>query len=71
MTSPSTTLEITSSGSLIRVKGKRSTKGWNILEVTGAKSTPLAHIKGKDKAIQYALDACEPGTTATYLVRPA
>lgn len=71
MSSPPVTLEITSDTSLVRVKGNRSTKGWNILQVGGASATPLGHRKAKADAIQFALDACEPGSHATYLVRPA
>lgn len=68
---PPITLEITSDTSRVRVKGKRSTKGWDIIQVKGASATPLGHRKAKADAIQYALDACEPGSHGTYLVRPA
>ena len=70
MLAPVTT-EITTGSCTVLVRGKRSTKGWVILETGGAKATRLGHIQGKDKAIQFAMDACEPGVTATFTVRPA
>jgi hypothetical protein len=69
-TPPPLTLEITSNGSTVRIYGKRSTKGWAILEVTGASAHRLATVPLKQDAIQAALDCCDPDQPLTYHVKP-
>ncbi len=66
------TLEITTGSCKIIVRGKRSRKGWAILQSPGGASEPirLDQRKLKEDAIQYAQDACEPGTKATFIVQP-
>jgi hypothetical protein len=73
MPSPPITLEISTGSCKILVRGKRSTKGWDILQNPGGakEPIPLAKRKSKDDAIQCALDACEPDTIATFTVQPA
>lgn len=68
---PDLTLEITRGACLVRVFGKRSRRGWNLFHGGGARADLLAHHPTKATAIQAALDACEPGHTALFNVRPA
>lgn len=72
MPPPPVTTEITAGACRILVRGKRSTKGWTILETPGGarEPKPLAQRKLKEEAIQYARDACEPGVNATFTVQP-
>ncbi len=67
------TLEISTGPCKILVRGKRSTKGWVILDTPGGakEPTPIAKRKSKEEAIQCARDACEPGTSATFTVQPS
>jgi len=68
---PPVTVEIRRGSSVIRIRGKRSTKGWNVFQVDGAKSDFMGFRKAKEDAVQLAGDCCEPGTVGTYLVTPA
>jgi hypothetical protein len=68
---PRLTLEITSASSKVQVYGKRSTKGWTVKRVDGARADFQGHRKSKEEAIQLALDCCEPGLKAVFSVRPA
>jgi hypothetical protein len=54
----------------ITVRGKASRKGWLLFLTTGAQERRLAQHKLKKDILQAALDACEPDTADTYLVRP-
>lgn len=54
----------------IIVRGKASRKGWILFLTTGAKEQRLSQHKLKKDVLQAALDACEPDTADTYLVRP-
>lgn len=65
------TLEITRSVCTVRVFGRRSTKGWNVSRIDGARSDHQGHRKSKNDAIQLALDCCEPGVTAVFAVKAA
>lgn len=71
MASPQLATEITRNGSTVRVYGKRSTKGWNVIRVDGARADHQGHRKSKDDAIQLALDCCEPGECSIFTVKPA
>lgn len=73
MATPPITIEITTGSCKILVRGKRSTKGWIILQSKGGASEPirLGHRKLKEDAIQYAQDACEPDTRSTFIVQPS
>ena len=68
---PPVTVEITIASCKILVRGKRSGKGWIILETGGAKSVHLGFQPNKELALQFAHDACEPGTAATFTIRPS
>jgi hypothetical protein len=72
MPSPPITVEITTGSCKILVRGKRSAKGWVILQSPGGAHEPirLDQRKHKDEAIQYAQDACKPGTQATFIIQP-
>jgi hypothetical protein len=54
----------------ITVRGKASRKGWLLFLTTGGQERALNQHKLKKDVLQAALDACEPGTADTYLVRP-
>lgn len=69
--SPPVTTEITVGLCTVKVRGKASRKGWTILLTTGAQEKHLGTRKMKGDAIQFAIDACEPGTIDTYTVRPS
>lgn len=69
--SPPLTLEITRGTCTVQVRGKRSTKGWNVFLVAGAKHDHQGFRKAKEDAVQLALDCCEPGVVkATFVVKP-
>lgn len=51
----------------IQIIGKRSRKGWNV----ALDGKFQGHRPTKDKAIQLARDACEPGVKGTLTVQPA
>lgn len=68
---PPLTLEITRGSCKVRVYGKRSTKGWNIIRTDGARADSQGHRKAKEDAIQLALDCCEPDTVRSFSVKPA
>jgi hypothetical protein len=65
------TLEITRGACTVKVHGKRSTKGWNVDLVDGARCDRQGHRKAKEDAIQLALDCCEPGLVAVFRVQPS
>lgn len=58
------------SGCVIHVMGFRSKKGWDVLRKDGETLKLQGHRPSKDKAIQLAQDACEPGVTGLFIVRP-
>lgn len=64
------TVEITRGTSTVRVRGSRSTRGWNVYRVDGALTDFQGTRKEKDKAIQLALDCCGETPNATFLVKP-
>lgn len=67
---PRTIVEITTGACTIQIRGKRSTRGWNVVRVDGAHSEHQGHRKAKDDAIQLAHDCCEPGVKASFAVIP-
>ncbi len=69
--SPELTLEITRGTCRVVVYGKRSTKGWNVDLIEGAKCERQGHRKAKEDAIELALDCCEPGMVAVFRVKPS
>lgn len=54
----------------IHVIGKRSTSGWDVIREDRPHDTQ-GYRKTKAKALQLALDACEPGVSTTFIVQPA
>lgn len=54
----------------ITVRGKASRKGWVLFLTTGAQERRLVEHKLKKDILQAAINACEPNTADTYLVRP-
>jgi len=52
----------------IRILGKRSRHGWDIA-IDGSYQLK-AHRKTKDKALQFAQDACEPGVNVSITLSP-
>ena len=68
---PPVSLEITSGSCTILVRGKRSTRGWNVVRVDGAHTDLQGHRKTKDAALQLAHDCCEPGVKATFALIPS
>ncbi len=68
---PPVSLEITTGSCTILVRGKRSTRVWNVVRTDGAHSEPQGHRKTKDDALQLARDCCEPGVKATFTLIPS
>ncbi len=67
---PPVSLEISIGICTILVRGKRSTRGWDVVRVDGCHSEPQGHRKSKDDALQLARDCCEPNLKATFLLKP-
>lgn len=70
MSEPAITQVIHRSGCVIRILGLRSRKGWRVTRHDGEAVKLQGDRPTKDKAIQLAEDACEPGVTATFHVQP-
>ena len=68
---PPVSLEITTGRCTILVRGKRSTRGWDVVRVDGGHSERQGHEKTKDAALKLAFACCEPGVKATFALLPA
>lgn len=69
-TPPDTTQTIHRAGCVIHIIGLRSRKGWKVTRHDGDAVKLQGERKTKDKAIQLATDACEPGVATTFHVQP-
>jgi hypothetical protein len=69
---PKLSTVITCGTNTVRIYGKRSTKGWTVNEIKGASSERVGAEKEKGKAVQMALDCCDPNThNAVFRVAPS
>jgi hypothetical protein len=74
ITTPPLVETVHSCTSVLRIHGKRSSKGWRLLQLTTPNAEPLVidpRIIGKDHAIRTALDCCGEAVNSTFILKPA